>query len=75
MQTLNIREIRSALGHLETLLNTSGEIIITKRGEAIARIVPIQGKQQRPAHEELHSLTKKLKIPSEKLLRDMRDER
>lgn len=75
MQTLNIREIRSVLGHLETLLDTSGEIIITKRGEAIARIVPIQGKQQRPTHEALHRLTKKLKTPSEKLLRDMRDER
>lgn len=75
MQTLNIREVRGVLGHLETLLDVSGEIIITKRGEAIARIIPIQGKQKRPAHEELHRLTKKLKTPSEKLLRDLRDER
>lgn len=75
MQTLNIREVRSALGRLEILLDTTGEIIITKRGEAIARIVPIQGKKRRPTHEELHRLTKKLKTPSEKLLRNLRDER
>lgn len=75
MQTLNIREVRDALSHLETLLDASGEIIITKRGKTIARIVPMQGKMLRPTHEELHRLTKKLKTPSERLIRDLRDER
>ncbi len=75
MQTLNIREIRNAIGHLETLLSAAGEIIITKHGNAIARILPIQGKLQRPTHEDLHCLTKKLSVSSEKLVRDSRDER
>lgn len=75
MQTLSIREIRSELGHLGTLLHASGEIIVTKHGEPIARILPIKNKQQRPTHEDLHRLTKKLLIPSEKILRDERDER
>ena len=59
MQTLNIRDMRNALGHLETLVNASGELIITRHGEAIARVLPIQG----------------LSTSSEKILRDMRDER
>ncbi len=75
MQTLNIREMRNALGDLESLLSTSGEIIITKRGAAIARIIPIQGKQARPTHEDLHRLTKKLKKTSKTIVREMRDER
>lgn len=75
MQTLNIREIRNAMGNLEKLLNTSGEVIITKHGRAIARILPMQGKLQRPTHEDLHRLTKKLAVSSEKLVRDSRDER
>jgi antitoxin (DNA-binding transcriptional repressor) of toxin-antitoxin stability system len=75
MPTLNIREARNALGHLEELLTTSGELIITKHGNAIARILPVQGKLQRPSHEDLHCLTPKLSVSSEKLVRDSRDER
>jgi antitoxin (DNA-binding transcriptional repressor) of toxin-antitoxin stability system len=75
MQTLSIREVRGALGHLDKLLSTTNEIIVTKHGEAIARIIPMKEKHIRPTHEELHSLTKKLVVPSEKLLRDERDER
>jgi len=74
MQTLSIREVRSALSRLDELLSATNEIIITKRGEAIARILPIKGKHRRPTHDELHSLTKKLSVPSEKLLGDERDE-
>lgn len=73
MQTLSIREIRGVLGHLDELLATAGEIIVTKHGEPIARILPVKGKHMRPTHEELHRLTKKLSVPSEKILRDESD--
>ena len=75
MQTLSIRDMRNALGHLDTLVNEAGELIITRHGEAIARVLPIHGKLSRPTHDELHRLTKKLSTPSEKILRDMRDDR
>lgn len=75
MQTLNIREIRNALAHLDELLNSTDEIIVTKHGEAIARILPMRGKHVRPTHEELHRLTRKLSVPSEKILRNERDDR
>lgn len=75
MQTLNIREIRSALAHLDELLDSTDEIVVTRHGEAIARILPMKGKHVRPTHEELHCLTRKLSIPSEEILRDERDER
>lgn len=75
MQTLSIREVRGALGRLDEILGATNEIIITKHGEAIARIIPIKGRRRRPTHEELHALTKKLSVPSEELLRDERDER
>ena len=75
MQILSIREVREALGRLEDLLGTTNEIIVTKHGEPIAGIIPMKGKRVRPTHDELHSLTKKLSVSSEKLLRDERDER
>lgn len=66
--------MRNAIGHLDKLVNAAGELIITRHGEAIARILPITGKRIRPSHKELHKLTKKLTHSSEKILRDMRDE-
>jgi len=75
MQTLNIREMRNALGHLDTLVNEAGELIITRHGKAIARVLPVQGKGSRPTHEELRHLTKSLPVSSKKIIRDMRDER
>lgn len=75
MQKLSIREMRNALGHLDTLVNAAGELVVTRHGEAIARILPIHGNRARPTHEELHKLTKKSSISSEKMLREFRDER
>lgn len=75
MQTISIRDIRNALGHLDTLLNEAGELIITRHGEAIARILPIEGKRSRPTHQELQRLTKELSVSSEKMIRGMRNER
>jgi len=75
MKTLSIREMRNALGQLDTLVNAAGELVVTRHGEAIARILPINGERSRPTHEALHALTKKLSIPSEKVLRNLRDER
>jgi antitoxin (DNA-binding transcriptional repressor) of toxin-antitoxin stability system len=74
MQTLSIRDLRKVLDHLDALVNTSGEIVITRHGEAIARLLPIKGKRFRPSHEELHRLTEKLSYPSEKIVGDMHND-
>ena len=53
----------------------NGELIITRHGVAIARVLPIHGKRSRPTHKELQRLTKDLSVPSEKIIRGIRDER
>jgi len=45
MKKLTIRETRQGLSRLEKILAQEGEVTITRRGEAIARVVPI-GKQK-----------------------------
>ncbi|CAN5288452.1 hypothetical protein BH10PSE19_BH10PSE19_05870 [soil metagenome] len=75
MQTLSIRDMRSALSSLDTLLDASGEILITRHGEPIARLLPIREKRSRPTHEDLHCLMQTLSIPSENIIREARDER
>jgi antitoxin (DNA-binding transcriptional repressor) of toxin-antitoxin stability system len=75
MKKLSIREMRNVLGQIDSLVNAAGELVITRHGEAIARVLPMQGKHERPTHRELHQLTGQLVTPSEKLIRDERDAR
>jgi len=74
VKTISIRDMRNVLGHLDSLINTAGELIVTRHGQAIARILPIEGKRTRPTHADLHRLTSKLSTSSEETLRNMRDE-
>ena len=42
MKNLNIREIRHELAHLDELLAREGEVILTRHGKPIARVLPIE---------------------------------
>lgn len=75
MRTLSIREMRNTLGNLDTLVLESGEIVITRRGKPIARLLPIAGHKPKPDHADLRSRMAKADIASEDLLSADRDER
>lgn len=75
MTELSIREMRNALAHLDELLAKNGEIIITKHGKAIARILPMREKIQRPTHDELRKKMGKFSITAAQLIREDRDAR
>ena len=51
MKTITIREAREGLSHPEQLFADDEEVIVTKRGEPVARILPI-----RPAKPKIRSL-------------------
>ena len=40
MRSLSIREIRSEIPRLEQILANEGELVITRRGRPIARLLP-----------------------------------
>jgi antitoxin (DNA-binding transcriptional repressor) of toxin-antitoxin stability system len=75
MKKLTIREARQALSHLEELLSVEGEVVITRRGQPIAQVVPIVRKRLIPSHRDLREKMREVKIGSEKLLREERDVR
>jgi antitoxin (DNA-binding transcriptional repressor) of toxin-antitoxin stability system len=41
MKTITIREAREGLSHPEQLFADSDEVIVTRRGEPVARILPV----------------------------------
>jgi prevent-host-death family protein len=73
MKQLNIREARQSLSQLEKLLAEEGEITITRRGEPIARVVPVSPLRMIPSHQDLRQKMPRMKKGSEALIRAERD--
>ncbi len=72
---MSIREMRQQLTHLDTVLEKTSEIIITRRGKALARLVSISKSRQRPDHAKLRAMQPRMHVSSEVLIRADRDER
>ena len=75
MKKLTIREARQALSHLDHILATEGEVTITKRGRAIARVIQLSKGMRIPSHRDLREKMSRMKKGSEKLVRKDRDAR
>lgn len=74
MRTLSIREMRGALGKLDEILAEEREIIVARRGRAIARVLPIRPTCDLPSHADLRAQMPRLSSSAE-LVRGDRDDR
>jgi prevent-host-death family protein len=75
MKNLSVREIRKELAQIDELVSREGEVVVTRRGKPIARLLPLRSKRQMPSHADLRASMPRLKNGSEKLIRSERDER
>lgn len=75
MKRLSVREVRAELTSLDKLLGREGEVLITRRGKAIARLLPVRSAKTIPSHAALRASMPRLKTGSERLVRSDRDER
>ncbi len=75
MKKLTIREARKSLTHLEHLLDVEGEVLVTRRGEPIAHLVPAGKKRPIPSHRDLREAMPRMRKRSERLIREDRDAR
>ena len=73
MKKLTIREARQSLSHLDHLLADEGEVMITRRGEAIARLTQIGKRRPIPSHRDLRRRMSLMRKGSEKVVREDRD--
>jgi antitoxin (DNA-binding transcriptional repressor) of toxin-antitoxin stability system len=73
---LSVREMRAALPSLEELVRREGELVVTRRGRPIARVLPMRGGAgDMPSHAELRASLPRQEIPSEVLLAEDREAR
>ncbi len=70
MKTLSIREMRTELGRLDQLLDREGELVVTRRGKAIARIVPLKCHRKMPSHADFRRRLPRLSSSAEQIRTD-----
>jgi len=75
MKTLSVREMRAALPTLEKLLESEGEVVITRNGRPVARLLPTAPQHGIPSRKDLRAQMRPLTVGSEVLIREDRDSR
>ncbi len=75
MKRLNVRQLRAALPRLERVLAEAGEILVTRRGKVLARVVAAAPRPPLPSHTELRAPMPRLAVGSEVAVRAERDGR
>jgi prevent-host-death family protein len=75
MKKLNVRRMRAALGRLDEIVAQEGEIVVTRRGRPLARVLPVRAARPMPSHRDLRAAMPRLAVPSEVLVRQDRDGR
>ncbi len=75
MKSLSIREVRKELAQLDELVSREGEVVVTRRGQPIARLLPLRNQRPMPSHADLRASMPRLKNGSERHIRTERDER
>ena len=75
MRSLSIREVRAALGDIEELVRQEGELLITRHGKPVARIVPLEPPRRLPSLKAFRASMPFQEVPSSVLIREDRDAR
>lgn len=73
IKALSIREMRKALTRLDQLLAAEGEVVITRHGRRVARLLPVRPDTAMPSHADLRAAMPRLTVGSEVLVREDRD--
>ena len=75
MKTITIREAREGLSHPEQLFAENDEVIVTRRGEPVARILPIRPRTPFRSLAAFRAAQPMQTVPSEDILAGIREDR
>ena len=75
MKTITIREAREGLSHPEQLFADDDEVIVPRRGEPVARILPPSPRPRLRSLKDFLASQPMQTVPSEVLLAEEREDR
>jgi antitoxin (DNA-binding transcriptional repressor) of toxin-antitoxin stability system len=73
MREMTVRELRDALSTIESLVEREREVVLTKHGRPLVKLVPLHGHASVPSHADLRAAMPLMTVPSEDLVREDRD--
>lgn len=75
MRTVTVREMRELLGRLDEVVGREGELLVTRHGRPVARVLPVRTQRRLPSHADHIATMPPLAVGSEVYIRQDRDER
>ena len=73
MREMSVRELRDSLSSIEEILDREREVMLTRHGRALAKLVTVNPGPAAPSHADLRAQTALLARPSEELIRADRE--
>ncbi len=73
MRTMSIRQLRDSLSSLGEIVEGDREILITRHGRVLAKLVAPGPSRSAPSHSDLRESMPYLSVPSEELVRRDRE--
>lgn len=73
MREMSVRELRDSLSSIEEILGREREVILTRHGRPLAKLVTVNPGRGAPSHADLRAQTALLAGPSEDLIRADRE--
>jgi prevent-host-death family protein len=73
MRSLSIRELREALPSIGQMVESEGEVLLTRHGRPVAKLVPVNPSRSAPSHADLRAGMVRMTVSSEELVRADRE--
>lgn len=73
MRTMSIRELRESLSSIGEIVERDGDVVLTRHGRPLVRLVPLNPCRSAPSHADLRAGMPYMAVPSEDLIRADRE--
>lgn len=73
MRSLSIRELREALPSIAEMVESEGEVLLTRHGRPLVKIVSLQPARTAPSHADLRAGMPRMTVSSAEMVRTDRE--
>lgn len=73
MRSMSIRELRAALPTIAQIVEREGDVVLTRHGRPLVRVVPLEPRRNAPSHADLRAGMAPMAVASEDLVRADRE--
>lgn len=73
MREMSIRQVRDSLSRIQEVAESEGELLVTRHGRPVVKIVPLRRSTWTPSHADLRASMPRMKRSSAELIREDRD--